>query len=245
MKIAILPLPGTLCEPETVSALERVGMEPIIVAWGESMAELSEMAGYLLTGTLLQPSRFEVDTVMHVIAQEAEKGKPVLGISSGAQVLVEMGLVPGLENNKPAIMLTNAEQGILPNTFVNIRLAQPYQRNAFTRNIMPDMILRFPLPAAAGRFVMSQALLQEIEEQGLGVFKYCDEAGVMSDEAVVNPYDSVHHIAAISNKAGNVMAMVPNPTLIPEGDTLLSSMRRYIEKGVFVPVLPLNYYPRK
>lgn len=258
MRIAILQFPGTNCERETMLAVERAGMIPVEFLWNESADVLKEMDGYILAGGFSYEDRSRagiiaaLDPIMLIIADAASQGKPVLGICNGAQVLVETGLVPGLENNKIAMALADnkrVQDGKVLGTgfyndWVNIRVSDHYQRNAFTRHLKPTDILRVPVAHAEGRFVMSEALLKEIQEQGLDVFQYCNEQGELIEDFPVNPNGSVCNIAAVSNKAGNVMAMMPHPERTSVGDRLFASMRDYIAKGHFTPVEPLHYYPR-
>ena len=42
-------------------------------------------------------------------------------------------------------------------------------------------------------------------------FKYCYENGKIINKFPINPNGAVNNIAAISNKEGNVMAMMPHP----------------------------------
>jgi len=48
-----------------------------------------------------------------------------------------------------------------------------------------------------------------MEETGRVVFRYCDERGETSAEA--NPNGSLHNIAGVINKRGNVLGMMPHP----------------------------------
>ena len=41
------------------------------------------------------------------------------------------------------------------------------------------------------------------------VFRYCDSAGELTPEA--NPNGSLHHIAGIRNRRGNVLGLMPHP----------------------------------
>lgn len=259
MRIAVVQFPGSNCERETMLAIKRAGMEPVEFLWNESREKLREMDGYVIVGGFSYEDRSRagiiaaLDTVMLEIKAQSEKGKPILGICNGAQILVETGLVPGLENNKVAMVLTDnkriADGKILGtgfyNAWVNMRVSDEYQRNAFTRYLTPKDIMHIPVAHGEGRFVMSDALLQEVKMQGLNVFQYCDEKGAIIDEFPVNPNGSVNNIAAISNKAGNVMAMMPHPERTTNGDAIFSSMRGYIAEGRTENVAPLYYYPRK
>jgi phosphoribosylformylglycinamidine synthase I len=259
MRIAIVQFPGSNCERETMLAVKRAGMEPVEFLWNEAHEKLREMAGYIIVGGFSYEDRSRagiiaaLDPVMQEIAAQSAKGKPVLGICNGAQVLVETGLVPGLENNKTAMVLTEnkriAHGKILGtgyyNAWINMRLSDNYQRNAFTRNLTCKDILHVPVAHGEGRFVMSEALLKEVENQGLNVFQYCDTAGNIVDSFPVNPNGSLRNIAAISNKAGNVMAMMPHPERTTNGDAIFHSMREFIAEGQADIVMPLSYYPRR
>lgn len=259
MRIAIVQFPGSNCERETILAVKRAGMEPVEFLWNESREKLRDMAGYIIVGGFSYEDRSRagiiaaLDPVMQEIKAQSETGKPVLGICNGAQILVETGLVPGLENHKTAMTLTEnkrvANGKILGtgyyNAWVNMRLSDQYQRNAFTRHLTPETILHVPIAHGEGRFVMTDALLQEVEAQGLNVFQYCDDAGSVTDRFPINPNGSLRNIAAISNKAGNVMAMMPHPERTVNGDPIFQSMRDYIAEGRVEKTVPLYYYPRR
>jgi phosphoribosylformylglycinamidine synthase I len=259
MRIAIVQFPGSNCERETMLAVKRADMEPVPFLWNEPRERLQEMDGYIIVGGFSYEDRSRagiiaaLDPVMQEIATQSEKGKPILGICNGAQILVETGLVPGLENNKPGMVLTENKRVLngkilgtgYYNTWVYMRVSDQYQRNAFTHHLTPKNILHVPIAHGEGRFVMSPALLQEIQSQGLNVFQYCDEHGAVIDMFPINPNGSLNNIAAISNKAGNVMAMMPHPERTVNGDAIFQSMHDYIARGHVTKVAPLDYYPRR
>jgi len=259
VRIAIIQFPGSNCERETMLAVKRVGMEPIPFLWNEAREKLHTLDGFIIVGGFSYEDRSRagiiaaLDPVMQEIKAQSEQGKPILGICNGAQILVETGLVPGLENNKLAMALTDnkrvAHGKIIGtgyyNTWVYMRLSQEYQRNAFTRHVMPNHILHIPVAHAEGRFVMSNALWQEIDMQGQAVFQYCDSEGNIVGHFPVNPNGSLHNVAAISNKAGNVMAIMPHPERTLNGDPIFQSMRDYIAEGHMEKTVPLHYYPRR
>lgn len=258
MRIAIIQFPGSNCERETRLAVERAGMVPVDFLWNEDREKLTSADGYVIVGGFSYEDRSRagiiaaLDPVLLEIKAQSEQGKPVLGICNGAQILVEAGLVPGLENNKLAMALTDNQRiqhgKILGtgyyNAWVRMRLSDSYQRNAFTRCLDRTTILSVPVAHAEGRFVMTPALWQEIAMQGLNVFQYCDEEGRIVDAFPVNPNGSLGNTAAISNKAGNVMAIMPHPERTTQGDALFRSMREYILENRQESVLPLAYYPR-
>lgn len=258
MRIAIIQFPGSNCERETILAVKRAGMEPVEFLWNEPKEKLMDCAGYIIVGGFSYEDRARagiiaaLDPIMQIIKQQSEQGKPVLGICNGAQILVETGLVPGLENNKVGMVLTDnkrVQQGKVLgtgyyNAWINMRVSDNYQLNAFTRKLTPKDILHVPVAHGEGRFILPPALLLEVQTNGLNVFQYCDATGNIVEEFPVNPNGSMDNIAAISNKAGNVMAMMPHPERTTHGDKIFQSMREYIEKGYKQQVRPLSYYPR-
>ncbi|MFQ6673650.1 MAG: phosphoribosylformylglycinamidine synthase subunit PurQ, partial [Fidelibacterota bacterium] len=151
MKIAIVQFPGSNCERESTLAVKRAGMKPVEFLWNEPIARLQDCDGYFLVGGFAYEDRSRagiiasLEPVMETIRHESEKGKPVLGICNGAQVLVETGLVPGLEGWGLGMALaTNrrTRDGHVVgtgyyNAWVNIQLTAPSHRCAFSRHLTP------------------------------------------------------------------------------------------------------------
>lgn len=259
MRIAVVQFPGSNCERETMLAIKRADMEAIEFLWNESLDKLRNCDGFVIVGGFSYEDRSRagiiaaLDPVMNELKAQSDQGKPILGICNGAQILVESGLVPGLEDSKTGVALTTnkriANGKILGtgfyNAWINLRLSAHYQRNAFTRYLKPQDIMRIPVAHAEGRFVMSQALWHEIEMQGLHVLQYCNEQGEIIDQFPVNPNGSMHNIAALTNKAGNVMAMMPHPERSINGNPIFQSMRDYIATGAHIKTTELSYYPRQ
>lgn len=101
MKIAVLQFPGTNCEFETLVAVKAVGMDGEIFRWNRSAAELSGFDGFVVPGGFSYQDRVRAgaiaakEPVMSALKEEAGKGKPIIGICNGFQILVETGLLPG------------------------------------------------------------------------------------------------------------------------------------------------------
>ncbi|MCH2651102.1 MAG: phosphoribosylformylglycinamidine synthase I [Candidatus Marinimicrobia bacterium] len=241
--IAIIQFPGSNTERETLMACRRVGLNPIEFLWNEPTEKLSEFYGYVIVGGFAYEDRSRagviaaLDPIMKQIRLEAEKGKPVLGICNGAQILVESGLVPGLKNYRVGIALTDNKRvqgghviGVgYYNTWANLKMSAPSNRCAFTRHLNSGEWIKIPLAHGEGRFIIPNVLLEKMISNNQTVYRYCDDNGNIVDEFPTNPNGSMYNLAAVCNPEGNVMAMMPHPERTENGDVVFSSMKEFIE----------------
>ena len=241
--IAIIQFPGSNTERETLMACRRVGLNPIEFLWNEPTEKLSEFYGYVIVGGFAYEDRSRagviaaLDPIMKQIRLEAEKGKPVLGICNGAQILVESGLVPGLKNYRVGIALTDNKRvqgghviGVgYYNTWANLKMSAPSNRCAFTRHLNSGEWIKIPLAHGEGRFIIPNVLLEKMISNNQTVYRYCDDNGKIVDEFPTNPNGSMYNLAAVCNPEGNVMAMMPHPERTENGDVVFSSMKEFIE----------------
>jgi phosphoribosylformylglycinamidine synthase len=149
---------------------------------------------YLRSGAIAKFS-----PLMKEVKEFAAKGGIVLGICNGFQVLLELGLLPGA-------MLRNKHLKFL-GQFVHIRIENPGTR--FTRKGRAGQVLKIPIAHFDGNYYAPPDTLKEIEDNGQVVFRYSDEEGHLTEEANVN--GSLHSIAGLMNKQGNVMGLMPHP----------------------------------
>ena len=104
--IAIIQFPGSNTERETFMACERVGLNPVEFLWNNPIEQLSNFDGYIIVGGFSYEDRSRagviasLDPIIKQLKIESKSAKPILGICNGAQILVESGLVPGLNNFK-------------------------------------------------------------------------------------------------------------------------------------------------
>ncbi len=77
-------------------------------------------------------------------------------------------------------------------------------------------ILRFNMAHYEGNYFADEATLEDIEANGQVVMRFCGPDGERGAEH--NPNGSIHDIAALRNRAGNVMGLMPHPerVLAPE-----------------------------
>ena len=222
MQIALIYPPHTETVSLYQSLIQRAGMDYFDNGLGHS-EPLQNCDAFLL----LHPERvFELmaaTQLIDVLKQQVILGKPLLSLGSAAQLLVETGLLPGLENNKPAIQF--AEQIRPPRDAVTFHLIEHYQYNAFTR------YLKWPLSVTvadwAWQFRIPVGLRMELDIQGLTLFQ-----------------DDGQAVCGLANKAGNVMAILPpieNTILV---DLLFNSLHEHLKEGYKPHVRPLFYYPR-
>lgn len=244
MRIAIIEFPGTNCERETAMAVQRAGMVPVHFRWNTDTKALRECDGFILAGGFSYEDRSRSgiiaaqDPIIDLLKAESEKGKPVLGICNGAQILLEAGMVPGIEGYESAAALARnrrIKDSVLLgtgfyNAWVDIANLEEKPGCAFTSEIPEDAVLHIPAAHAEGRFILPDALLEEMEQRGMILFKYVDEERRAALEFPHNPNGSAASAAGICNLNGNVLALMPHPERTPAGDLIFQSMRSYIER---------------
>jgi len=216
-RVAVVQLPGVNCEEESHRILAASGAEAEIFRWTRSPAELETFDGYLIPGGFSYQDRVRAgavaakDPLLRVLLEGAAAGKPILGICNGCQVLVEAGLVPGLEPGA-------VEVALAANRFPGRRgyhsrwvalEAVPQACTPFVEGLAGT----FPLPIAhaEGRFTHEDPeFFVRLERDGLVALRYTALGGRQDAEAG-NPNGSLLGAAGLTNTAGNVLAMMPHP----------------------------------
>ena len=156
-RIAIIQLPGVNCETETCWALERAGLEAVVYRWTRPGSELRDFQGYVIPGGFSYQDRVRAGALaaksplLQVLAEEAERGKPVLGICNGAQVLVEAGLVPG--GGRVELALARNRMPRREGYYTRwVRVRVESSPCVFTHGIEPGSVLPMPMAHGEGRF---------------------------------------------------------------------------------------------
>lgn len=243
MKIAIIQFPGTNCEYEARRMANKAGLNGLFFRWNQDYEELKNFDGFIIPGGFSYEDRVRggaiasVDPIMDAIKEEAEKGKPVLGICNGAQILVESGLIPGLDKfNIGAGLAVNKrmkEGKVLGtgfyNTWCNIENNSEKRRTAYTYLMEKGDYFKLPLAHGEGRFVMEEKLLEQLKNSGQTLFRYCNDKGEIVDEFPTNPNGSTYNLAGVSNPKGNVLALMPHPERTPDGLVIFESIKKYID----------------
>ena len=259
INIGVIQFPGSNTERETGLAIKRSNMKPVEVMWNADSQIVQSCDGFIITGGFSFEDRSRagvvasLDPIMDILKEEAAKGKPVFGICNGAQILVESGLVPGVEKNQTSIALTDnkrIQNGHVVgtgyyNTWAHLKVSVPPESTAFTRHLNSKEIIYLPFAHAEGRFIVPDKLLNELINNNQSVFRYCDDSGEISSQFPTNPNGSDYNLAAVSNPAGNVLAMMPHPERTNLGDKLFSSMREFIEHGTPMKNNKISYVPEK
>jgi phosphoribosylformylglycinamidine synthase subunit PurQ / glutaminase len=216
-RVAVVQFPGVNCEHESVHALRRVGLDPEIFRWTRPPGELRDYQAYVLPGGFSYQDRVRAgalaakDPLMDVLAGEADRGKPVLGICNGAQVLVEAGLAPGPRAVDLALARNRMEaRAGYYSCWVTVRVeASPC---VFTRHLRPGTLLPLPVAHGEGRFTArSGARAAALSRAGQTPLRYATADGQLARRFPDNPNGSQAAIAAVCNARGNVLAMMPHP----------------------------------
>jgi len=223
MKFGVVVFPGSNCDQDCVDVLKDVLHQSVATLWHQETTlkgcDAIVLPGgfsygdYLRTGAV---ARFS--PIMRAVTRFARDGGLVLGICNGFQILLEAGLLPGA-------MLRNTGLKFICR-FVTLRVERI--DTPFTNRFREGQVVRMPIAHNEGRYTVDAKTLREIG--GQVVFRYCDEDGRLLDSA--NPNGSTDFIAGLTNRAGNVLGMMPHPERASE-DIMGSSDGRLVFESMF------------
>lgn len=211
IKFGVITFPGTNCDRDSYHAAAEVAGADARMIW-HTESDLSDIdvvfipggfsyGDYLRAGAV---ARFS--PVLKAVIDHAEKGKAVLGVCNGFQVLAECGLVPGafLRNKIPHFLCRHQTLRVENDT------------DLFTSKYQKGDLIRIPIAHAEGNFYLPEEDFQKAEANGQIAFRYSDEQGNVNDES--NPNGSTSSIAGIYNEKKNVLGMMPHPERASEAE---------------------------
>jgi phosphoribosylformylglycinamidine synthase len=215
-KVAVLVFPGTNSEVETWRICRDVGLDTDVVHWSRADA-LSNYDAYVLPGGFAYEDRIRAgaipahDPMMDRVLEGAAKGKLVLGICNGAQIVLEAGLVPGTGAiRRPTAAFTrNGPEPHFVCKHVYMKLAIDPGRCAITAALPKDALVPAWAAHGEGRLAATDEHLREIAGGGHLAFVYAHADGRVDESAV--PNGSALGCAGLTNREGNVLAIMPHP----------------------------------
>ena len=204
MNFAVIVFPGSNCDHDCAYAVSEGleqdvrliwhqetsldGVDAVIVPGGFSYGD------YLRTGAIAQFS-----PIMETLKAFAAKGGLVLGICNGFQILLEVGLLPG-------VMMRNRDLSfICDDVYVKVENAA----TPFTNACESGQVLKLPIAHAEGNYYTDSITLSSLQANAQVVLRYCTADGRINSEA--NPNGSLDNIAGMCNSAGNVLGLMPHP----------------------------------
>lgn len=219
MKVAVIRFPGSNCDLDMMAALRTIkGIEPVLVWHEDGSLARGDYGAVILPGGFSFADRLRAGAIaanspaMSRVRRLAERGTPVLGVCNGFQTLVESGLLPG------ALLRNSTLKFVCEWTHVRVENA----RTPFTSGLTEGQVLALPIAHGEGRFYLQRGELARLEKEGLVTFRYCDAEGRSTPGS--NPTGTLHNIAGICNKEGNVVGLMPHPERAAEA--LLSPLGR-------------------
>lgn len=214
-RVAILVFPGTNSESETLRAALDVGLDAELIHWTRKPADLRAFDAYVLCGGFAYEDRVRAGAIaahhplIDAVIEGAQKDKLVLGICNGAQVLLETGLVPGTGPlRRPTAAFAPNQPAHFLCRHVYVKLAIAPSRCRLTAALAPDALIPAWVAHGEGRLIANESELEAIKCGAHVAFVYADEDGTPLQAA---PNGSALCAAALTNVAGNVLAIMPHP----------------------------------
>ena len=193
-QVAVIVFPGSNDDRDAAWALHALGADPVLVWHTEQ--ELPDVAGVILPGGFSYGDYLRCGAIarfapaMDAVGRFAAAGGPILGICNGFQILCEAGLLPGvLRPNKSLEFICR-----------DARMRVERADTKLTSRCAVGQTLTIPVKHGEGAWFADDDLYAELVALDQIVLRYED-----------NPNGSVHDVAGVCNREGNVLGLMPHP----------------------------------
>jgi len=215
MKAAVIRFPGSNCDQDCYHVLKETYALDVEYVWHKEASveqfDLIVLPGGFSYGDYLRCGAIaRYSPVMRSVATEAERGKLVLGICNGFQILCEARLLPG------ALIRNNSLHFVCEHIHARLEnMETPYTHTEVTKadgkllTARTGLLLKLPIAHGEGNYRADDETLRDLNRNNQIILRYSDERGAISGEA--NPNGSAENIAGITNRAGNIFGLMPHP----------------------------------
>lgn len=232
IKFGVVVFPGSNCDDDAVYVLAQKLNQKVIKLWHkqthlENCTHIILPGGFSYGDYLRSGAIARFSPIMKSIIEHAQKGKFVLGICNGFQILCEAHLLPG------ALLHNTNRKFICKNVYI-----KPTQYSSALTYYLPKDKPSFKIPIAhgEGRFYADADTLSSMQDNEQIIFQYCDENGNINEKA--NPNGSILNIAGICNTQKNVFGMMPHPERASD-EELRNTDGKYIFESIIQYALTL------
>ena len=195
-KVAIIVFPGSNCDHDAFHVINSIGNVKVDFVWHKdsdlSLYDVIVIPGGFSYGDYLRAGAIaRFSPIMKSIVAESKKGKKIIGICNGFQILIECDLLPGaLIINKNIKFLSKM-----------ICLDVVNNESAFTHLYKKGELISMPIAHRQGNYLADLELVRRLEDNNQIAFRYHSQ----------NLNGSVSDIAGIFNENKNVLGMMPHP----------------------------------
>lgn len=225
---------GLNCEDESRYAWRLAGARPSLIHFSDLLARpqrLREFAALMFIGGFAYGDHM---TSGHVFAFRAkhrlraelgkfiDQGKLIIGACNGFQIMVKLGLLPGLDGEyfTQKLSIIQNDCGTFQDRWVRLRF-EPSSPCVFTRGLdFTDL----PVRHGEGKvFTLDKSLLGRLESLGCVPCRYADPvSGEPTQKFPHNPNGALNAIAGLCDPTGRIFGLMPHPEayLYPENHPL-------------------------
>lgn len=229
VKAIVLAGNGTNCELEMAHGCRLGGCSRVDIVhiseliYGEKRLDdyhFLNLPGGFLDGDDLGAARAQANRFRHARLKGTQErlsdqllrfvaaGKLVLGVCNGFQLMVKLGLLPGLSGGLiQEATLTSNDSGRFEDRWVSLRVNE--SPCVFTRGLSS---LYLPVRHGEGKFVPGGGLLERLRAERLIVVQYTGRGSAEPTmDYPANPNGSVEAIAGICDRSGRLFGLMPHP----------------------------------
>jgi phosphoribosylformylglycinamidine synthase len=255
-RVLIPVFPGTNCEYDSARAVLRAGLEPeilvlnnqtaqgvadsaarfakaaeqsqiIFVPGGFSGGDEPDGSGKFITAFFRNPA---VKDATHELLKNRDG--LMLGICNGFQALIKLGLVPYgeiIDTDESCPTLSFNVIGRHQSKIVRTRIAS--NRSPWLARTQVGDIVSVPISHGEGRFLCSDALLEQLAENGQIATQYVDLGGSPTMDVDFNPNGSAWAVEGILSPDGRVFGKMGHAERI--GPSLYRNVPGNYDLGLF------------
>ena len=213
MNFGVVIFPGSNCDKDIISCIERTIDQKVIELWHKDTdlqnCDVIFLPGGFSFGDYLRSGAIaKFSPIMEKVIEFGKNGGYIIGICNGFQILTESGLLPG------ALLHNTSNKFVCKNVFLKVNNSSTLVTNNYEKNV-----IKIPIAHGEGRFFADENTMNTLKKNNQIIFKYCNSNGEVLESS--NPNGSLENIAGICNKEKNIFGMMPHPERA--ADVLLSN----------------------